>query len=107
MKIASVAQILAVCLALGSCASGPEPMPTPPQEQQAASDPYLWLEDVEGERALAWVHQQNDRSLPVLENDPRYAEPRSLAARPSARRLSLQFLARPRPRARDLAARAA
>ncbi|HQX84927.1 MAG TPA: S9 family peptidase, partial [Aestuariivirga sp.] len=37
------------------------------------ADPHLWLEEVEGERALAWVHQQNDRSLPVLENDPRYA----------------------------------
>ncbi len=72
MKIASIAQVLAV-LVLGSCASGPEPMPIPPQEQAAAADPYLWLEDVEGERALAWVHQQNDRSLPVLENDPRYA----------------------------------
>lgn len=44
-----------------------------PAAQQAAADPFLWLEDVEGERALAWVHQQNDRSLPVLENDPRYA----------------------------------
>ena len=73
MKIASIAQALAVSLILGSCASGPEPMPIPPQEQQAAADPNLWLEDVEGERALAWVHQQNDRSLPVLENDPRYA----------------------------------
>ncbi|MEQ1820367.1 MAG: hypothetical protein ABL871_17330, partial [Terricaulis sp.] len=71
MKIASIAQALAVSLILGSCASGPEPMPIPPQEQQAAADPNLWLEDVEGERALAWVHQQNDRSLPVLENDPR------------------------------------
>ncbi|MEQ1491785.1 MAG: S9 family peptidase, partial [Terricaulis sp.] len=73
MKIASITQALAAVLLLGSCASGPEPMPIPAQEQAAATDPYLWLEDVEGERALAWVHQQNDRSLPVLENDPRYA----------------------------------
>jgi len=38
-----------------------------------ASDPYLWLEDVEGERALAWVEEQNTRSLGVLQGDPRYA----------------------------------
>ncbi|HVY86693.1 MAG TPA: prolyl oligopeptidase family serine peptidase [Caulobacterales bacterium] len=37
-------------------------------------DPYLWLEDVEGERAVAWVRAENARSLPVLENDPRYAQ---------------------------------
>jgi prolyl oligopeptidase len=37
-------------------------------------DPYLWLEDVEGERALTWVREQNARSLPQLENDPRFAQ---------------------------------
>jgi prolyl oligopeptidase len=37
-----------------------------------ADDPYLWLEDIEGERALAWVREQNARSLAVLEGDPRY-----------------------------------
>ncbi len=38
-----------------------------------ASDPYLWLEEVEGERALAWVEEQNTRSLGILQGDPRYA----------------------------------
>lgn len=38
-----------------------------------ATDPYLWLEEVEGERALAWVREQNARSLGVLQGDPRYA----------------------------------
>lgn len=37
-------------------------------------DPYLWLEEVEGERALAWVREQNERSLSALEADPRYAQ---------------------------------
>lgn len=64
--------VMAAVLAAG-CAASPEPMPTPAEEPVAAADPYLWLEEVEGERALAWVHQQNNRSLPVLENDPRYA----------------------------------
>ncbi|MBI1251323.1 MAG: prolyl oligopeptidase family serine peptidase [Alphaproteobacteria bacterium] len=36
-------------------------------------DPYLWLEEVEGERALDWVRGENARSLAELEADPRYA----------------------------------
>ncbi len=39
----------------------------------AADDPFAWLEDVNGARAMAWVHQQDDRSLGVLEKDARYA----------------------------------
>ncbi|MAW79154.1 MAG: S9 family peptidase [Parvularcula sp.] len=35
-------------------------------------DPFLWLEAVEGEKALDWVREQNARSLEVLENDPRF-----------------------------------
>ena len=36
------------------------------------TDPYLWLEDVEGEDALAWVEERNSESLAVLENLPQY-----------------------------------
>lgn len=36
-------------------------------------DPFLWLEEVEGERALAWVRERNTRSLGLLESDPRFA----------------------------------
>src|ERR1051326_8790811 len=39
----------------------------------AEDDPFLWLEEVEGEAALAWVRAQNARSLAVLESDPHYA----------------------------------
>ena len=37
-----------------------------------AEDPYLWLEEVEGERAMAWVREHNAHSLGVLQSDPRY-----------------------------------
>jgi prolyl oligopeptidase len=37
-----------------------------------ATDPYLWLEDVQGDRALAWVRERNQRSLGTLQADPRY-----------------------------------
>src|SRR5579863_9074252 len=36
------------------------------------TDPFLWLEDVEGDRALAWVREQNARTVARLEADPRY-----------------------------------
>ncbi|MBR9808184.1 MAG: S9 family peptidase [Alphaproteobacteria bacterium] len=37
-----------------------------------ATDPYLWLEEVEGEDALAWVRSQNERTLADLQSDPNY-----------------------------------
>lgn len=49
---------------------------TPASATQAPSpqsDPYLWLEDVEGEKALGWVRDQNKQSLSVFEGDSRYA----------------------------------
>lgn len=54
-------------------------------------DPYLWLEEVEGERALAWVREQNERSLGQLESDPRFAQLRTdaLALANSSDRLPL------------------
>ena len=36
------------------------------------NDPFLWLEDIDGPRALAWVRAENARSLARLESDPRY-----------------------------------
>jgi len=36
------------------------------------ADKYLWLEDVSGERSMAWVKTENERSAKVLESDPRY-----------------------------------
>jgi prolyl oligopeptidase len=38
-----------------------------------ADDPFLWLEEIEGERALAWARNENERSLGALQGDPRYA----------------------------------
>jgi prolyl oligopeptidase len=35
-------------------------------------DPFQWLEDVNGEKALAWVKQQNAKALAVLEARPEY-----------------------------------
>ena len=43
----------------------------PPAEQGAADDdPYLWLEEVDGEEALAWVQEVNERSAADLKAHP-------------------------------------
>lgn len=65
-------------LLFAACASGPEPeltltaddLPTSAALDESA---HLWLEEVEGEAALAWVTAQNERTLAELEADPRYA----------------------------------
>lgn len=38
----------------------------------AQEDPYLWLEDVEGEEALAWVEERNEATLAELRASPRF-----------------------------------
>lgn len=35
-------------------------------------DPYIWLEEVEGEQALEWVEERNKHSLGILEADERF-----------------------------------
>jgi prolyl oligopeptidase len=42
-------------------------------------DKYLWLEDVSGERSMAWVKAENARTAKVLESDPRFGGLRSSA----------------------------
>ena len=42
------------------------PTQTPPD------DPYLWLEEVQGEKALNWVRERNRESRAVLEMHPRF-----------------------------------
>jgi prolyl oligopeptidase len=35
-------------------------------------DPFLWLEEAHGERAMQWVQAENAKTAAVLENDPRF-----------------------------------
>lgn len=67
-------------LLLTACATGTPPEKnltpnTPADTGTAAFDEasHLWLEEVEGEAALAWVTAQNERTLAELEADPRYS----------------------------------
>lgn len=38
------------------------------------ADKYKWLEDVSGERSMAWVRAENERSAKILEADPRFRQ---------------------------------
>ncbi|MDA9445681.1 hypothetical protein XI01_02760, partial [Bradyrhizobium sp. CCBAU 21360] len=35
-------------------------------------DPFRWLEEIEGPAAMAWVRAENEKTLRVLQSDPRY-----------------------------------
>ena len=37
-----------------------------------ADDPFIWLEDAHGERAMNWVKAENAKTDAVLEQDPRF-----------------------------------
>ena len=47
--------------------AGAQAVPLP-----ATTDPYAWLEDIRGPKPLAWVKEQNQKSLAILKADPRY-----------------------------------
>lgn len=51
--------LFAAALLLAACATKP-------------TDPYLWLEEVEGEKSLAWVEKENARSQAELEAVPEF-----------------------------------
>jgi prolyl oligopeptidase len=76
----------AAALLIGAgCAPAPAPSPAsaPPASAPAsqaeaslpahdAEDPFLWLEEVEGERALSWVRAQNEATEAELTASPVY-----------------------------------
>jgi prolyl oligopeptidase len=49
---------------------------TQPLTTPATDDPHLWLEDVTGESALAWVRARNAETRRVLEAEPGFAATR-------------------------------
>jgi hypothetical protein len=59
-----LAGLLAVIGATGSAQTAAPPPP--------ADDPFTWLEEMHGERALAWARAENARTLGDLQGDPRY-----------------------------------
>ena len=63
----TVATLVVALIAIAPCAAAQvqaRPDTTP--------DPYRWLEDVSGDRAMTWVRAENAKTTAVLEKDPRY-----------------------------------
>ena len=57
--------LMALTMTAAAFAASAQPAPAP-------ADPFAWMEEIEGTRALDWARAENDRSLPVLQTDPRY-----------------------------------
>ncbi len=66
----------AICaaLALTMAAVGAQQTLVEPGDSNDMEDPYIWLEEVEGEEALAWVERQNEQSVAYLESLPLFDE---------------------------------
>ena len=65
--------LIVCCLGLRLAAAEQVPTSAPAPESLGTAtepDPYQWLEDVTGERALNWVHDQNAISTNELESAP-------------------------------------
>ena len=60
-----IARILSLVAAVAFLAAAPPPSST--------ADPFLWLEDVHGARAQAWVKTENAKTLAVLQRDPHFS----------------------------------
>ena len=75
------ARLMLACAGLFSLAAqAATPMPATPAAvaaSDATADPYLWLEDVMGDRALNWVRERNAQSRAVLEAEPDFQSNRS------------------------------
>jgi len=53
-------------------ACGPVADKSPAPEPGSDVDPYLWLEEVEGEKAIEWAREQSDATMKIIEADPRF-----------------------------------
>lgn len=53
--------------------AGAPPAPAPAAVPAPADDPFLWLEDWTGPRAMQWVETENKATVATLQGDPRYA----------------------------------
>lgn len=64
------------------------------QTVSPSDDPYLWLEDVQGERALTWARERNAQSQAVLEAVPGFAQTRAKLLEVLDNRDQIPYIAR-------------
>jgi prolyl oligopeptidase len=72
----SFVKLLAVVMFAGAVAGGwtamSESSPQKSHKHMEATDPFLWLEDVHGAKALEWVNTQSTKSTLLLQRDADY-----------------------------------
>lgn len=68
LSLGTVARLAVTLLAIAPCAAA-----RAQSRSDSTSDPYRWLEDAHGDRAMSWVKTENAKTTAVLEKDPRYA----------------------------------
>jgi prolyl oligopeptidase len=68
------ALLFGACMTSQSTIPSSASAPTAAATAAASDDPYLWLEDIDGPRAMEWVKVHNTTSLGRLQSDPRYAK---------------------------------
>jgi prolyl oligopeptidase len=72
-KIIRLLGLMGCCLVVSlAAAQNSQAFDSRGSEAQTNSDPYLWLEDVIGQKALDWVRQQNAVSTNELESAPEF-----------------------------------
>lgn len=73
----TAAAIMALSATPGLAADAPDAAPFAAAE--AAKDPFVWLEEVEGQKALDWGRKHNDTTFARLKADPRFEKIRAEA----------------------------
>ena len=68
MKRGAICGVIALKMAM----AGAQEEIVGPDDAAGIDDPYIWLEDVEGEEALDWVEAQNEVSVGYLESLPTF-----------------------------------
>jgi prolyl oligopeptidase len=74
MSVRAALRLLAGLLGVigGAMATDASGVKSRTHEAPEGADPYLWLEDVRGEKSMEWVRAQNARSTAILRADPQY-----------------------------------
>jgi prolyl oligopeptidase len=70
----AVLPLAALALAVAILALSASVAPGAARAADDADDPYLWLEEVEGEKALDWVKERSARDTAELEAEPVFGE---------------------------------
>jgi prolyl oligopeptidase len=74
MRFSTTSLLALACLLGAGCAQPHAQEANDLTTETTATDPHLWLEEVESDAALEWVRAQNTRSLDELTGDKRYAQ---------------------------------